>query len=143
MKPYLFALIAVCVMGCKHSREHQTELSMNASPDTTPKHVVGLDPGWDLAPKASYVASQTLGEIILKAAGENPTAGYDMKLVQSPLRIWPPQWMLARKKPDGIVAQVVSPFEVTASFKAAEPISVVVVTDADGRQEVRVDQAKD
>lgn len=114
-------------------------------PDDPPvvKHVAGLDPGWELAPRASYTASQTPGEVIIKAIGQCPTAGYEVKLVESMLRIWPPQYMLAHKKPDGIVAQVLTPFEVTASFKATDPIGAVIVTDADGRNEVKVDQARD
>ena len=45
--------------------------------------------------------------------------------------------------PGGMAAQVISPFEVTASFKAKDPIAKVIVTDAAGRHEVAVDQARD
>jgi hypothetical protein len=120
-----------------------TASASTTAPATGPAQVFGLGPGWELAPSAQYTASQTPGEVIIKASGSNPTAGYEMKLVQSPLRIWPPQWMLAQKKPSGIVAQVIRPFEVSASFKSTDPVKTIVIGDASGRHEVNVDQARD
>jgi hypothetical protein len=107
-----------------------------------PRRILGLEEGWELAPTATYTASQTPTEVIIKATGEHSTAGYQTKLVMSPLRIYPPQWMLAQKKPAGAVAQVITEFEVTASFKASEPIKAVHVTDAAGKHVVPVDQAR-
>jgi hypothetical protein len=103
--------------------------------------VFGLGPGFELAPKATYSATQKAGEVTLTARGDNPTAGYEVKLVQSPLRIWPPQWMLARKHPEGMAAQVITPFEVTATFKSDDAIKALIVGDAAGRHEVPVEQA--
>jgi hypothetical protein len=108
-----------------------------------PRRILGLEEGWELAPAATYTASQTPSEVIIKATGEHPTAGYETRLVMSPLRIYPPQWMLAQKKPTGAAAQVVTPFEVTASFKAREPVEAVHVSDATGKHVVPVDQARD
>jgi hypothetical protein len=51
--------------------------------------------------------------------------------------------MLARNPPEGIVAQVITPFEVTASFNATERVKAVVVSDASGKHEVTVNQARD
>jgi hypothetical protein len=149
-------LIAAAAAGCGSSA---TTSSAHSHPDpaTQPASVVtrgdddepatrsvlGLPAGWVLASKATYAASQTPGEVIIRATGENPTGGYEVKLYQSPLRIWPPQYMLAHKKPDGIVTQAFTPFEVTASFKAGEPIKQVVVSDASGKHTVTVDQARD
>jgi hypothetical protein len=98
--------------------------------------------GWELIPTAKYTATQTATEVTIKAKGENPTAGYETKLVQSMLRIWPPQYLLGRKKPDGPAPQVITPFEVTASFKANEPVKGVRVTDGAGRHEVKVEPAR-
>ena len=114
-----------------------------AAPASQPAAVLGLDPGWTLVPGAQYTASQTPSEVILKAIGQNPTAGYQTRLVPSPLRIWPPQHLLAHKKPDGMSAQVITPFEVSASFKSTDPVKTVIITDAAGRHEVQVDQARD
>jgi hypothetical protein len=117
----------------------------NSSPpsSTSPSRILGVEPGWELAPQARYTASQTSGEVIIKASGENPTGGYETKLVQSPLRIWPPQYMLVRKKPDGMVTQVITAFEVRTSFKATDPIRELRVRDAAGSHTVSIEQARD
>ena len=151
------AVWILAVTGCRSSDEHgastpppgptspasASSKPADEPPPAPPKRILGLDEGWELAPKATYTASQTPSEVVIKATGEHPAAGYETKLVMSPLRIWPPQWMLAVKKPDGPAAQVITPFEVTASFKAGEPVRAVRVTDAAGRQDVPVDQARD
>jgi hypothetical protein len=147
----VLAVVLVALAGCRASKdespapeapEASVSKPVSDQPETLPR-VLGLEEGWELAPKATYTASQTPSEVIIKAAGEHPTAGYETKLVMSPLRIYPPQWMLAMKKPDGPAAQVVTPFEVTASFKANEPVKAVHVSDGAGKHEVPVDQARD
>ena len=95
-------------------------------PQPATRPVLGLPTGWVLAPKASYTAIQQGDEVTVTASGESPTAGYEVKLFQRPLRIWPPKWMLGHRKPDGMAAQVITPFEVTASFKASEPVTRVI-----------------
>jgi hypothetical protein len=132
-------LMIVLVVGCSESK----------SPMERPLEPMAADPnamtdnGWELAPQASYAASQTPGEVIIRASGENPTAGFETKLVQSPARIWPPQFRLMRKRPDGMVAQVVTAFETSTSFKASEVLREVSVFDARGANRVPVDQARD
>ena len=42
--------------------------------------------GWELAPNATLTASQTPGEVILKANGQSPSAGYEVGRVRSTLR---------------------------------------------------------
>ena len=118
-----------------------TQAADDAEPATRP--VFGLPAAWILAPQATYTAVQQAGEVTVTASGESPTAGYEVKLFQSPLRIWPPQWMLGHRKPEGMVAQVITPFEVTASFKAREPVTRVIISDAAGKHEVNVEQSKE
>jgi hypothetical protein len=76
----------------------------------------------------------------ITAKGQHNTGGYQTKLFQSPLRIYPPQWMLAHKPPDGPATQAITPYEAITSFTATDPIAAVQVTDAAGRHEVKVDQ---
>jgi hypothetical protein len=106
------------------------------------RQVFGLPAGWELAPRANYTARQSPGQVTIRANGENPTGGYEVKLFESPLRIWPPQWMLAHKKPDGPATQAITPFEATASFKSDRKVATVVVNDAGGRRLVNVAQAQ-
>ena len=128
-----------------HSEPATAPATVSTRADDGPatRPILGLPAGWVLASKATYTASQTPGEVIIRATGENPTGGYKVKLYQSPLRIWPPQYMLAHKRPDGIVTQAFTPFDVTALFKSNEPIKQVVVSDASGKHTVTVDQARD
>ena len=100
----------------------------------------GLPAGWEIAPTGTYSAKQAGGQVTITAKGENPTPGYETKLMQSMLKIWPPQYTLIRKRPSGSAAQVVTPFEISTSFKAAEPVKQVIVRDGGGRHEVTVDQ---
>ena len=149
----LIASLIAPMSGCHQSGASAPARSTPAAstpagqtPATTQpsKPIVGLPAGWELVPTATCSASQIPTQVVIKARGESPTAGYEVKLIQSPLRIWPPQWMLARKAPEGAVAQVITPFEVTASFSSGpDTVKTVVVTDAGGRHEVTVDQARD
>jgi hypothetical protein len=135
MNPIILGVFAVAlfvVAGCQENEPAP------ANPSSQPGRVLGLEEGWELAPKANYSAEQRGGQVTITANGESATAGYQVKLVQSPLRIWPPQWLLAHKKPDGAVAQVITPYEVSASFKAQEPVEWLKVTDARGSMHVPV-----
>jgi hypothetical protein len=113
------------------------------APASRPQGILGVPDGWELVKKAEYAASQTPGDVTIVARGKHPTGGYETKLVESPLKIWPPQYLLVCKKPDGPATQVISPFEAKATFKAKEPVKKVVVSDAAGKHEVKVDQARD
>jgi hypothetical protein len=108
----------------------------------TTRQVLGLPAGWEIAPRADYTARQAAGQVTVTARGENPTGGYEVKLFESPLRIWPPQWILARKKPDGPATQAITSFETSASFKSDRKVASVVVNDASGRRMVNVAQAQ-
>jgi len=123
----------------------EEEKSVKGGPAETgdPKRILELEPGWELVPKAEYTASQTPGEVIIKARGEHPATNYEAKLVQSMLRIWPPQYLLARHKTGDMGGAAMTPFEVTASFKATDFVPQVRVTDAAGAHDIKVDQARD
>src|SRR5688500_13524116 len=109
-------------------------------PSSTARPILGVPEGWTLVPTATYSAIQRDGEVTVTATGENPTGGYQTKLYTSPLRIYPPQFILAHKKPDGLATQAFVPFAVTASFKATDAVAAVIVTDGAGKHEVKVTQ---
>jgi hypothetical protein len=167
--PFVTVIAIVC-LGCQRDRAGNTTASARTTETTTVDHsddggavterttetpagpaaergggqAFGLPVGWQLAPGgATYSASQTPGEVIVKATGENPSAGYETKLFPSPLRIYPPQFLLGRRPPGGPSAQVITPFEATTSFRAKDPVRAVTVSDVAGRHEVTVDQARD
>jgi hypothetical protein len=139
--------MSLLMTGCQSLKEQLSRSGAEPSGSggagsTHPAGVSHLDPGWELAPSATYSATQVAGEVTIVARGENPSAGYETKLVQSPLRIWPPQHLLAVKPPDGPAATVMTPFEVTTSVKADDPIESVSVRDARGLQKVAVKREK-
>ena len=131
--------------GCATDNDAPAGPAPAAADEPAKERVLGLPAGWGLAPTgaAQLSASQTPGEVIVRATGEFPSSNYEAKLFPSPLRIWPPQYMLARRKTGDIGAQVITPFDVTATFKAKDPVREVVVSDAGGARKVAVDQARD
>ena len=136
--------LSACEQQAKSSSAKSNSSAMTAeeaaAADDQPR-IPGLDPGWVLANGAEYTASQSPNEeVTIRATGMSPTAGYETKFVVSPLRIYPPQWLLAVKRPEGPAAQVLTPFDVTTSFKASNQIATLRITDATGQHDVHVEQ---
>ncbi len=86
-----------------------------------------------------YSAKWAEGKVTLTASGKHNTGGYQVSLKQSPAEIFPPQFTLVHKRPEGIVTQAITPFTVMASIAAVEKPKVVTVTDARGRHSVAVE----
>ena len=130
--------------GSSTSNAAPASAAATSVPSTAPttRAVLGLPAGWELVPRADYTARQSAGTVTITAKGKHNTGGFETKMFQSPLRIYPPQWLVGHKPPppDAMVTQAITPFEVKASFKADAPIAVVTVTDAAGRHEVKVEQ---
>lgn len=95
-----------------------------------------------LAKNAEYRAEQADGKVTLTARGEHPTAGWKVAFEQLPIEIFPPQYRLVVVQPTGLVAQVITPFEVTTSFEATRPVTNVTIHDARGPHRVPVAQPK-
>lgn len=93
--------------------------------------------------EGKYSAQQVPGAVIIFAAGAHLTAGYETYFEQLPIDIFPPQHRLMHMKPAGIVAQVVTPFVVYASFPAKDKIEEVVIHDSKGEHKVKVEQVPD
>ena len=96
----------------------------------------------DGKPLAKYRAEQKGKKVTVFATGENPTAGWKNELAVLPIDVYPPAFKFTQAKPDGIVAQVVTPFAVEKSAPAPEKVEHVFVTDATGKHKVAVAQAK-
>jgi hypothetical protein len=126
----------------RHSGAHRLVVNL----DNDRRRVVTLEglavasPKPELCKNAKYRAVQKDGKVTLFATGEHPTSGWKVAFEQLPIEIFPPQYRLVCLQPTGIVAQVVTPFEVSRSFKASDPVKQVVVHDAKGKHEVPVKQ---
>jgi hypothetical protein len=92
---------------------------------------------------ASYRAEQVPGVVLIFADGAHSTSGYRVFFEQSPIDVFPPEFLLWHVQPSGIVLQVITPFNEWTSFKAKEQIKTVVIHDANGRHEVEVEQVPD
>ena len=113
---------------------------MNSTTSTI--NISETGPGGSELGRASYRAEQVPDAVIIYAMGWHPTAGYVDFFEQSPLRIYPPQFIL-RTIPPGIAPQVLTPFAIWVMFGASEPIESVTVHDADGAHEIKVEQVQD
>jgi hypothetical protein len=91
----------------------------------------------------TYAAEQPPGMVIINAYGEHPTGGWTTFFEQLPIRIWPPQFRLVCVPPSGPAPDVVTPFHARTCFRAAERVDTVIVHDAEGEHEVKVDQTPD
>lgn len=92
--------------------------------------------------KASYRAEQIPGLVIVTARGAHRTGGYRVWFEQSPIRIFPPELILYHERPE-VGSDAITPFSVTHSFEASDPVERVVVHDHNGRHEVSVEQVPD
>lgn len=102
--------------------------------------VAETGPGGSQLGRASYRAEQALDTVIIFAMGWHPTPGYYDFFEQSPIRIFPPQFILRTIPPGGMVPQVLTPFAIWVMFGASEPVKTVTVHDADGAHEIKVEQ---
>ena len=90
-----------------------------------------------------YRANQVPGGVLIIAEGINRTSGYDNFFEQSPIEIFPPQFILKQRKPMGGSLDVLTPFTATAWFATKETIEQVTVHDAQGQHQIIVDQTPD
>lgn len=86
-----------------------------------------------------YAAKWEGGKVTLTAKGTHNTGGYEVSFRQSKEEIFPPQFSLVHKRPDGFATQAITPFSVSTSFPAGGKPEIVIVNDARGVQRVKVD----
>src|SRR6185503_10849603 len=85
--------------------------------------------------RADYAAQQVQEAVIIFAFGVHPTPGYFDFFEQSPIDVFPPQFIFRSIPPGGIIPQLMTPFAIWAAFGASEPVKTVTVHDADGAHE--------
>ena len=136
------------IVGCASKSERPAKADVSAGRaggGQVQERVLGLPEGWEMMPAGvtRFSANQTPTDVTLRASGDLPAANYEAKLFTSPLRIWPPQYLLARRKTGEVGAQVITPFDVSESFKAKQPVRFVVVSDEGGAHRVPVDPPRE
>src|SRR5688572_26734425 len=107
---------------------------------TTSTSVAENDPARRDLGRANYRAEQARDAVIIFAFGWHPTPGYIDFFEQSPIDIFPPEFIFRTIPPWGMVPQVLTPFATWVMFGASEPIKTVTVHDADGAHKIEVEQ---
>lgn len=107
---------------------------------STSTDISDVGPGGSVLGRATYTAEQVSDAVIIFATGCHRTPGYIDFFEQSPIRIFPPQFILWTIPPTGIVPQVLTPFAIWVMFGASDPVETVTVHDADGSHEIKVEQ---
>ena len=97
----------------------------------------------ELAQRTRILAFRTRQYVLIIAEGELPTPGFDVDITQSPLEIFPPQFILQRCPRPGSWPQVVTPYRYaeTISFPADQP--TVTVHHADGTDQIDIEECGD
>jgi hypothetical protein len=116
------------------------EKKTTSTRSTSSISVADRGPGGSQLGRASYRGIQTRDAVIIFAFGVHPTPGYVDFFEQSPIDIFPPQFIFRTIPPSGMVPMVLTPFSIWVMFGATEQIKTVTVHDADGEHDVEVEQ---
>ena len=99
-----------------------------------------LGTGRELADRRTITAFRIADRVLLIATGELPSPGFRVDVVQSPLRIFPPQFELVRVPLPGFWPQVITPYRVAEIVRYPLGQDVVRVHHADGVDAVEIQQ---
>ena len=99
-----------------------------------------MKPESELARRTSIRAVRLGEHILIAARGETPTPGYQVDIEQSPLRIFPPRFLLVWSQKPGIWPDVVTPYLVYEVFRFPQEVAEVTVQHADGQDDVPIEQ---
>jgi hypothetical protein len=96
--------------------------------------------GCELAARSGIRAFRASGaQLLIVAEGELPTPGFTVDIVQSPLRIFPPQFNLLRCRRPGIFPQVLTPYRYAETVRFPQDQPEVTVHHADGADQVTIE----
>jgi hypothetical protein len=76
--------------------------------------------------------------VLIFAEGSLPTPGFDVDIVQSPLEIFPPQFIVLRCARPGIWPQHVTPYRHAEPVRFPPDQQVITVHHADGSDQVEI-----
>lgn len=92
-----------------------------------------------LAQRTQIRAFRTGEQVLIVAEGELPSPGFSVHIVQSPIRIFPPQFNLVRCPLPGFFPQVITPFRHAESVAFPADQKAITVHHADGSDEVGIE----
>ena len=92
----------------------------------------------ELASRTGIRAFRVRQHVLIVADGELATPGFEVDIVQSPLRIYPQQFNLLRCRLPGVFPQVVTPYVYAETVTFPEEQTQVTVHHADGADRVDI-----
>ncbi|MGH3696596.1 MAG: hypothetical protein ACRDRX_21845 [Pseudonocardiaceae bacterium] len=93
----------------------------------------------ELAQRSRIRAFRARQYVLIIAEGETPTPGFDVRIEQSPLKIFPPQFNVLQCPRSGIFPQVITPYLVAEAVRYPEDQATVTVHHADGADQVKIE----
>lgn len=93
----------------------------------------------ELAQRTRIRAFRARQYVLIIAEGELSTPGFDVDIVQSPLRIFPPQYNVLRCPRPGNWPQVVTPYRDAETVRYPTDQRTVTVHHADGTDQVDIE----
>ena len=97
----------------------------------------------ELADRSSIRAFRVGKHVLIVAEGELPDPGFDVDIVQSPLRIYPQQFNLLRCRLPGVYPEVVTPYVYAETVTFPEDRDQVTVHHAEGSDQVDIAECGD
>jgi len=94
-----------------------------------------------LARRTTLRAYRVEKYVLIVAAGELPTPGFDVDIVQSLLTIFPPQFSVVQCPRPGIWPDVITPYRYAESVPFPVDQDTVTVHHAEGRDEVKIEES--
>jgi hypothetical protein len=93
--------------------------------------------------RGAYLAQQVAGSVLIIAFGKHETSGYKVRFRDTPIAVFPPEFVLAHTAPSGPSADAETEFVVYTTFPSSNPVKSVVVHDAVGKHTIKVEQTPD
>lgn len=94
---------------------------------------------WQPAPRPKVLDASSDGErILFHVEGEKPTPCTEVRMFQSPAKIFPPIYNLLMREGDEICPQVVTDYKLDACGGLPGDVAWVSVHDAEGERRVEV-----
>ena len=94
----------------------------------------------ELAARTSLRAFRARDNVLLVAAGELPTPGYEVDVERSPIRIFPPQFNLWRCALPGVFPEVITPYTYAETVRYPTDQAHITVHHAEGADEVPIEE---
>ena len=100
----------------------------------------GTTTDWELAERSRVRAFRAGRYVLIVGEGDLPDPGYEVDIVQNPIRISPPQFNLVRRQRPGFWPPVTTPYRYGEVVPYPEDQPVVTVHHADGQDRVDIEE---